>query len=100
MKGLLFERKRGSKEANGWDGQMSIAAMESAGVEISYVTTFSPDGDGTEVWNSFAKDGTLSSANAPWLSSGEPLAGAIAVKFTLEPGEKKIIPIVVSWIFR
>ena len=99
MKGVVFERKHGGKELNAWDGQMTIAAMESSGAEISYVTTFSPDGDGSEVWNSFAKDGTLSNANAPWLSSGEPLAGAIAVKFTLEPGEKKVIPMVVAWDF-
>jgi non-lysosomal glucosylceramidase len=97
MKGVVLERNRGSKEANAWDGQMTIAAMESPGVEISYVTTFSPDGDGSDVWSSFAKDGSLSDSNAPWLSSGEPLAGAIAVKFTLEPGEKKVIPMVVAW---
>src|SRR5579863_4967240 len=99
MKGVVFERKHAEKELNAWDGQMTIAAMESSGVEISYVTTFSPDRDGSDVWKSFAKDGSLSNSNAPWLSSGEPLAGAIAVKFTLEPGEKKIIPMVVAWDF-
>ena len=97
MKGLVFGRHRGSKEASAWDGQMTIAALQSAGVEISYVTTYSPDSDGSEVWNTFAKDGTLSDSNTPWLSSGEPLAGAIAVKFTLEPGEKKVVSMVISW---
>jgi len=99
MKGIVFERNRGSKEANAWDGQMSIAALESSGVEISYVTTFSPDGPGNEVWDSFAKDGRLSDSNQPWLSSGEPLAGAIAVRFTLAPGEKKTVPMVIAWDF-
>jgi len=99
MKGVVFERKRAGKELNPWDGQMTIAAMEPSGVEISYVTTFSPGRDGSDVWNSFAKDGTLSNSNAPWLSSGEPLAGAIAVKFTLQAGEKKVIPMVVAWDF-
>jgi len=97
MKGLVFGRHRGSKEANAWDGQMTIAALQSAGVEISYVTTYSPDGDGSEVWNTFAKDGSLSNSSAPWLSSGERLAGAIAVKFTLAPGEKRLTPMVISW---
>src|SRR5258708_21283481 len=97
MKGIVFSRQRGSKDANAWDGQMTIAGMESPGVQVSYVTTFSPDGDGSEVWNTFAKDGSLTETTAPWLSSGEQLAGAIAVKFTLEPGEKKTIPMVVSW---
>ena len=97
MKGIVFERNRGSKEANAWDGQMTIAALESAGVEISYVTTFSPEGTGNEVWDSFAKDGTLVDSGEPWLSSGEPLAGAIAVRFTLAPGEKKMVPMVIAW---
>jgi len=97
MKGVVFERNHGGKETTAWDGQMTIAALESAGVEVSYVTTFSPDGPGNELWGTFAKDGTLSNTSTPWLSSGEPLAGAIAVKFTIEPGEKKIIPMVISW---
>jgi non-lysosomal glucosylceramidase len=97
MKGVMFERNRGGTEPTSWDGQMTIAALESKGVQVSYVTTYSPDGDGSEVWHSFAKDGTLSNSNVPWLSSGERLAGAIAVKFTLEPGETKIVPMVVAW---
>lgn len=97
MKGIVFERNRGTKELNPWDGQMTIAALESPGVEISYVTTFSPDGDGSEVWSTFSKDGSLPNSNAPWLSSGERIAAAIAVRFTLQPGEKKIIPMTISW---
>src|SRR6202158_2272770 len=56
MKGLVFERNHGGTQMAAWDGQMTIAALESAGVEVSYVTTFSPDGPGSEVWNTFAKD--------------------------------------------
>ncbi len=97
MKGVIFEHRRGGEELNAWDGQMAIAALDSKGVEISYVTTYSPQGDGSEVWKTFAKDGTLANTEVPWLSSGEPLAGAIAVKFTLEPGEKKIVPMVIAW---
>lgn len=97
MKGVIFAHQRGSREANAWDGQMSIATLESKGVEVSHVATYSPQGDGSEVWKTFAKDGTLANTEVPWLSSGEPLACAIAVKFTLEPGEKKIVPMVISW---
>jgi non-lysosomal glucosylceramidase len=97
MKGIVFERNRGSKELSSWDGQMTIAAMDTKGVEVSYVTTYSPDGSGSEVWSTFSRDGTLSNSSVPWLSSGEPLAGALAVKFTLEPGETKIVPLVISW---
>lgn len=97
MKGVVFERTRGSKSPNGWDGQLVIAALESPGVEISHVTTFSPDGDGKEIWTSFAKDGTLQETVPPWLSSGEKIAGAIAIRFTLAPGETKTVPMVLAW---
>jgi non-lysosomal glucosylceramidase len=99
MKGILFERNRAGKIPDPWDGEIAIAALDSPGVEVSYLTTFSPDGDGSAVWSSFSKDGTLPDTNNTWLSSGEPLAGAIAVRFTLEPGEKKIVPMVISWDF-
>ena len=97
MKGIIFERTRGGNIPNAWDGQMTIAALETPGVEVSYLTTYSPDGNGSEVWSTFSKDGTLTTSTKPWLSSGESLAGAIAVKFSLAPGEKKIVPMVLSW---
>src|SRR6202007_896486 len=90
MKGIVFERNRGSKIPNAWGGQMTIAALEPPGVEVSYLTTFMPYGSGAEVWSTFSKDGTLNTASKGWLSSGEPLVGARAVKCTLEPGGQKI----------
>ena len=33
------------------------------------------------------------------MSSGESLAGAIVVRFTLQPGEKRIVPMAISWDF-
>jgi non-lysosomal glucosylceramidase len=99
MKGVMFERNRGSKMANPWDGQIAIAALESPGVEVSYLTTFAAQGDGSQVWSTFSKDGSLSNTSQPWLSSGESLAGAIAVRFTLAPGEKRTVPMVLAWDF-
>src|SRR5437879_244275 len=71
MKGIIFERTRGGNIPNAWDGQMTIAALETPGVEVSYLTTYSPDGNGSEVWSTFSKDGTLATSTKPWLSSGE-----------------------------
>jgi non-lysosomal glucosylceramidase len=45
----------------------------------------------------FSKDGRLSNNNRRWLSSGENLAGAIAVRFTLKPGEKRVVPMTSAW---
>jgi non-lysosomal glucosylceramidase len=97
MKGVVFDRGRDDKELNEWDGQFAIAALETAGVEVTYQTTFLAQGDGKAVWTPFAKDGRLANSDTSWVSDSEKLAGAIALRFTLQPGEKKIIPMVISW---
>jgi uncharacterized protein (DUF608 family) len=97
MKGIVFDRGRDGGALNEWDGQFAIAALESPGVEVTYQTTFLAQGDGKAVWAPFAKDGRLANSNTSWVSDSEKLAGAIALRFTLQPGEKKIIPMVISW---
>ncbi len=97
MKGIAFDRNHLGRIEEQWDGQFVIATLESPGVEVTYQTTFAPDRDGKEVWVPFSKDGKLANSDDAWTSSGEPLAGAIAVRFTLEPGEKRIIPMVIAW---
>jgi len=98
MKAILFDRLRPGDVQNDWDGQFAIATLESPGVEVSYVGTFTPEAHGgDQVWSSFSKDGRLPNTDAKWISSGETIGGAIAVRFTLQPGEKRVIPMVVSW---
>jgi non-lysosomal glucosylceramidase len=97
MKGIVFDRNHIGPITEEWDGQFAIAAVEEPGVEVSYQTTFSPAGSGAEVWGPFAKDGKLANSPDTWTSSGERLAGAIAVRFTLEPGERRVIPMVIAW---
>lgn len=99
MKGIVFDRNRSGETANEWDGQFVIAALESAGVEVSYQTTFQAQGNGKAVWTPFSKDGRLANDSKSWVSDKEKLAGAIALRFTLNPGEKKVIPMVLAWDF-
>lgn len=99
MKGIVFDRIRNGAVREDWDGQFAIAAMESPGVRVSYTESFMPSGDGSEVWGSFSSLGTLPGGAVHFASGGEPLAGAIAVEFTLAPGEKKKIPMVLAWDF-
>ena len=97
MKGIVFDRNHLGPVQEAWDGQLTIAAIEAPGVEVSFQTTFDPQGDGKAVWEPFSKVGKLANDSDRWTSSGEPLAGAIAVRFTLAPGEKRIIPMVIAW---
>src|SRR5713101_5676207 len=96
VKGIVFDRVHPKGVQDDFDGQWAIASVESPGVEITYQTTFLP-GTGQEVWGPFSKDGRLSNDNQSWISSGEPLAAAIAVRFTLKPGEKRVIPMTIAW---
>jgi non-lysosomal glucosylceramidase len=98
MKGIIFDRVRKENTVQEeWDGQFAIAALESSGVEISYLNVFPPQADGSTVWKPFSTAGSLPNRNLNYASSGEQLAGAIAVKFTLRPGEKRTIPMVLAW---
>jgi non-lysosomal glucosylceramidase len=99
MKGIVFDRNRAGSATREADGQFAIAAIESQGVQVSYQTSFAADGDGKAIWSHFAKDGGLADNATSWVSDGEKLAGAIAVRFTLQPGEKKSIPMVIAWDF-
>ena len=99
MKGIVFGRNRAEESANEWDGEFSIAALETPGVEVTYHTEFLADGDGKAVWSPFSKDGRLANSSTSWVSASEKLGGAVAIRFTLQPGEKKIVPMVIAWDF-
>jgi non-lysosomal glucosylceramidase len=99
MKGIVLDRKRAGAQPNEWDGQFAIAALETPGTEVTYQTSFQAEGDGHAVWSHFSKDGLLANDNTSWVSDGEKLAGAIAIRFTLKPGEHKVIPMVIAWDF-
>jgi non-lysosomal glucosylceramidase len=99
MKGIVFDRNRAGNSPNEWDGQFVIAAIESPGVEVTYQTTYQASGDGKAVWGPFSNDGRLSDDKRSWVSDKEKLAGAIALRITLHPGEKKVIPMVLAWDF-
>jgi non-lysosomal glucosylceramidase len=98
VKGILFDRNRSGAVQDEWDGQFAIAALESPGVEVTYQTTYLPeDTERSDIWKPFASDGRLANSDQNWVSSGEKLAGAIAVRFTLKPGEKRVVPMVIAW---
>ncbi|HEY0758078.1 MAG TPA: non-lysosomal glucosylceramidase [Acidisarcina sp.] len=97
MSGIVFDRVRKGPVTEEWDGQFAIATLNAPGVEVSYITDFDPTGPGAEVWQPFSSSGRLSNSKPDVASSGEQMAAAIAVRFTLAPHEKKLIPMALSW---
>jgi len=97
MSGIVFDRLREGAVSEEWDGQFAIATLGGTGAEVTYTGTYFPQGDGGEVWGPFAKDGRLPNVDARVASSGDPLAGAIAVRFTLAAHEKRVVPMALSW---
>lgn len=97
MQGVVLDRNHIGKITEEWDGQFVIASVSEPGVELTYQTTYDPEGSGEEVWKPFAQDGRLANSKDSWTSSGEPIAAAIALRLTLQPGEKKIVPMVIAW---
>lgn len=100
MKGIVFQRVEPGAPQTDQDGQFAIATVDGDGVSITRQTTFDLAGDGSSVWKTFSQDGTLVEPEKNWLSSGSnPIGGAIAAVFTIEPGATKEIPMALSWDF-
>jgi non-lysosomal glucosylceramidase len=102
MTGVVFGRaNQDPRTGNAMSGSMCIAAEAVPGKAEVYVQAdFDPRGDGAEVWSSFSADGTLSNRDASRTTGArDALAGALAVRLTLAPGERVEFPIVVAWDF-
>ncbi len=78
------------------DGQFAVAAHH-PDAEASYNTHWNPDGDGRDLWDSFAATGRLTNLEDAGISAEQQIGGAIALYFTLSPGETKQIPFALSW---
>ncbi len=81
-------------------GQWAIATTNNSKYQVFHHTRWNPTGTGADVWQSFSTDGSLPNyVDETPTSDGEQLASAIAIKFTLEPGESLEIPFVLAWDF-
>ncbi|PSB14390.1 bile acid beta-glucosidase, partial [filamentous cyanobacterium CCP2] len=78
-------------------GQWAILTNSNAG-EVFYHTRWNPIGSGAEVWHSFGQDGSLPNMEDETLAGEDEQIGvALAVRFTLAPGETKQIPFFLAW---
>ncbi|MBD2055154.1 bile acid beta-glucosidase [Oculatella sp. FACHB-28] len=98
--GCLMDQSDRQETPQEGDGQWAIATLTNPNAETFYNTRWNPAGDGAELWQSFSKDGSLQSVDDPTpAADGEQVGVAIAVRFTLAPGENRKIPFVLSWDF-
>jgi non-lysosomal glucosylceramidase len=82
------------------EGQWCIATEKHPQVELFYHSRWNPLGTGEDVWQSFAEDGSLSNYRIGTSAAvGEQIGVALAVRFTLQPGETREIPFVLAWDF-
>ena len=98
--GCVLEREHAdSGSPSEGDGQWAIAVRPND-AEVFYHTGWNPAGDGAELWRSFAADGSLVNAgDGIPAAAGEQVGAAIALRFTLAPGETRQVPMVLAWDF-
>ncbi|MBE9033483.1 bile acid beta-glucosidase, partial [filamentous cyanobacterium LEGE 11480] len=82
------------------DGEWAIGSIYNPLNEVTYHTRWNPAGDGADLWNSFAAEGTLSNLDDETPATEvERIGGAIAIKFTIRPGRSRQIPFILAWDF-
>ncbi|MEH2301716.1 MAG: GH116 family glycosyl hydrolase [Nostoc sp.] len=96
--GCLLGRVGSDEPLKEGDGTWCIATLKHPQVEVFHHTHWNPEGTGDQVWQSFAKDGSLpNNIDTNPVAEGEQLGAAIALRFTLQPGETLEIPFVLAW---
>ncbi|MEH2171675.1 GH116 family glycosyl hydrolase [Nostoc sp.] len=88
----------GSDALQEGDGTWCIATLKHPQVEVFHHSRWNPEGTGDEVWESFTQDGSLPNyVDTTPATENTQIGAAIAIRFTLQPGETLEIPFVVAW---
>jgi non-lysosomal glucosylceramidase len=98
---LAIAMSRAFSDPTEGDGQWAIVTPLNPYLwEVSYDTRWNPIGDGSDLWATFAQDGSLRDRDDETpAKGGEQIGSAIAVRFTLKPGQTLKVPFVLSWDF-
>ncbi|MCP2728746.1 GH116 family glycosyl hydrolase [Limnofasciculus baicalensis] len=98
--GCLLDRVRLGDDVQEGEGQLCFATVTNPSMEVFYHGRWHPAGDGSEVWDSFASDGSLPDIQDETPAApGEQIAAAIALRFTIRPGKTRKIPFILAWDF-
>jgi non-lysosomal glucosylceramidase len=95
---LLDSQRSDDEEPREGEGQWAIATVSNPALEVFYDTRWQPTGDGSDIWDMFAANGSLiDRADETIAAPGEQIAAALTVRFTLKPGQTKKIPFILAW---
>ena len=102
--GCVFGRVSDHQTVQEGDGTWCIATLKNYPknnqVEIFYHSRFNCLGNGADIWQSFSENGSLPNyIDETPADENSRLGAAIAVRFTLQPGETLEVPFVLSWDF-
>ena len=98
--GCVLGQVADSQTVQEGDGTWCIATAKNPQVEIFHHSRFNPVGNGEDVWQSFSANGSLPNyIDETPADENTRLGAAIAVRFTLQPGENLEVPLVLSWDF-
>lgn len=98
--GCQFDRIRMDEQPQEGEGQWAIASITNPSLEVFYHSRWNAKGDGSDVWDYFAMNGSLPDyEDETPAEPGEQIAGAIAIRFRVKPGKIKKIPFILAWDF-
>ncbi len=96
--GCLLNRIQPHEEIQEGEGQMCFASISNPSLEVFYLGRWHPHGDGSEIWDDFAANGSLADKEDETPAEpGEQIAAAMAIRFTISPGKTCKIPFVLAW---
>jgi non-lysosomal glucosylceramidase len=98
--GCVLDRVNRSDSPQEGEGQWAIATRTHPDAEVFYHTRWNPTGDGSDLWQFFSADGSLPNHHDETpATAAEQVGAAIALRFTLAPGETRQVPFVLAWDF-
>ncbi|MGF1478673.1 MAG: GH116 family glycosyl hydrolase [Cyanophyceae cyanobacterium] len=98
--GCLLNRVQLHEQIQEGEGQIALASVTNPSVETFYLSRWNPQGEGGEVWDSFAANGSLPDREDETPAAPvEQIAAAIALRLTIRPGKTRKIPFILAWDF-
>ncbi len=97
LTGVLLEGPIADPIGEG-QGQWCLATSPQEGLQVQRCSRWDPTGSGADLWEPFAREGSIPENNNDRPSTAtEAASAAMALRFHLEPGETRQIPLVISW---